>query len=220
MDFFQLVGNTRAMRRLKPDPVPVSLLRRVLDAGVMAPSGMNTQPWAFVVVQDKAGKAFLADGYRAAMEDRFGDTIAAKDGDDSAMARTIRAVRHQIDHLHETPAIILVCGIRDWPFAVPEEKRVGHAPPNFGAVYPCVQNMLLACRALGLGATLTTMHQMFEAELHDRFRIPEQYGVVVMMPVGFPTGRFGPVTRKPAAESTHFDHFGNPTLVPDGLSGD
>ena len=221
MEFFDLVGNVRAMRRIKPDPVPVSMIRKVLDAGVKAASGMNTQPWAFVVVQDKAGKEFLAERYRWAMSDRFGDALAPpKDDDRSPNARTIRAVHYQIEHLHETPAIILVCGIRDWPFAVPKEKRIGHGPPNYGAVYPCVQNMLLACRALGLGATLTTMHQMFEAELHDRFAIPDKYGVVVMLPVGFPMGKFGPVGRKPASESTFFDRFGNQELTPVGLSVD
>ncbi len=133
----------------------------------------------------------------------------------------IRAVNYQIEHLAETPALILICGVRDWPFAVKPEDRVGHAPPNYGAVYPCVQNMLLACRAVGLGAALTTMHQMFEAELHERFAIPETYGVVVMMPVGFPMGNFGPVTRKPAAESTHFDRFGSQTLGdPQGIKAD
>ncbi len=220
MDFFDLVGNVRAMRRLKPDPVPVSMIRKVLDAGVKAASGMNTQPWAFVVVQDKEGRAFLAERYKWAMDDRFGDAIVAKEGDDSAMARLIRSVQYQIEHLQETPAIILVCGLRDWPFAVPAEERVGHGPPNYGAVYPCVQNMLLACRAIGLGATLTTMHQMFETELHERFGIPDEYGVVVMMPVGFPMGKFGPVTRRPAPESTYFDRFGNRELAPSGLSAD
>lgn len=220
MDFFDLVGNVRAMRRIKPDPVPISMIRKVLDAGTKAASGMNTQPWAFVVVQDKEGKEFLADRYRWAMDDRFGDGLRVKEGDDSPMARTIHAVQYQIEHLAETPAIILICGVRDWPFAVPKEQRIGHGPPNYGAIYPCVQNMLLAARALGLGATLTTMHQMFEAELHERFAIPEEYGVVVMMPIGFPMGNFGPVSRKPAEQSTHLDKFGNHELHPHGLSAD
>lgn len=220
MDFFDLVGNVRAMRRLKRDPVPLSMIRKVLEAGVQAPSGMNTQPWAFVVVQDKAGKEFLADRYRWAMADRFGDRLKADDDDHSPQARTLRSVNHQIDHLADTPALILICGVRDWPFAVKKEDRVGLGPPNYGALYPCVQNMLLACRALGLGAALTTMHQMFEEELHERFAIPEKYGVVVMMPVGFPAGNFGPVTRKPAEESTHFDRFGNRELDPVGISKD
>ena len=70
--FFDLVGNVRAMRRLKPDPVPMELLRTVLDAGVQAPSGMNSQPWAFVVIQDPEGKKWFAERYKAAIESRFG----------------------------------------------------------------------------------------------------------------------------------------------------
>ena len=204
--FFDLVGNVRAMRRLKPDPVPLPLIRKVLDAGVQASSGMNSQPWEFVVVQDRAAVGFLAEHYRAAFEGRFGP-IDVPDGD-APQLRMMRAVQYQIEHFHETPAVILCCGLRDWPFSVPEADRIGFGPPNYGAVYPAVQNMLLACRALGLGATLTTMHQMFPAELHDFFGIPEEYGVVVMMPIGFPMGRFGPVSRIPAAEKTHFDEWG------------
>ncbi|MGH7859963.1 MAG: hypothetical protein ACREQY_21765, partial [Candidatus Binatia bacterium] len=82
------------------------------------------------------------------------------------------------------------------------------APPSYGPVYPCIQNILLACRGLGLGASLTTMHQLFEAELHERFAIPDDFGVVALIPIGFPTGRFGAVRRIPAEEKTHFDRWG------------
>ena len=68
----------------------------------------------------------------------------------------MKAVRHQIAQFHETPVVLLVCGIRDWSFVVPDEDRIGYGPPNYGAVYPCVLKMLLACRDLGLAATLTT----------------------------------------------------------------
>jgi nitroreductase len=70
-----------------------------------------------------------------------------------------------------------------------------------------VQNILLACRAVGLGAALTTMHQVFEDELHEYFGIPSEYGVVVTMPIGWPMGKFGPVTRTPAEEHTHYDSW-------------
>ena len=128
--------------------------------------------------------------------------------DDSRGGRLRRAVRWQMDHLDEVPAIILCCGQRDWPFAVPSEERVGPAPPSYGSVYPCVQNMLLACRALGLGATLTTMHQLFPDALADRFAIPDEYGVVVMMPIGYPMGRFGPVRRHPIETKVHYGRWG------------
>jgi len=119
----------------------------------------------------------------------------------------MRALVYQIEHMHEFPVLLLVCGLRDWPFKVPPEERVGLAPPNYGAVYPCVQNILLACRAVGLGAALTTMHQVFEDELHAYFEVPREYGVVVTMPIGYPKGRFGPVSRRPAAEVTHYDRW-------------
>ncbi|MDJ0789690.1 MAG: nitroreductase family protein [Myxococcota bacterium] len=204
--FFDLVGNVRAMRRLKPDPVPRDLLFKVLEAGVQAPSGMNTQPWSFVVLEEPESKAWFAERYKAAIESRFG--VLQVPEDDSKAARQGRALRYQIDHLHEFPVLLLVAGKRDWPFKVPPEERVGQAPPNYGAVYPCVQNILLACRAVGLGAALTTMHQVFEDELHERFGIPEDYGVVVTMPIGYPMGRFGPVTRRPAREITYFESWG------------
>ena len=205
--FFDLVGNVRSMRRLQPDPVPFELIEKVLTAGVQAPSGQNLQPWAFVVIRDADRKKWFAEHYAAAMESRFGLRIDRAQR--QRAGRQLRAIYYQMDHLHEAPYLILVCGKRDWPFKVPQSERVGLAPPNYGAVYPCVQNMLLACRALGLGAALTTMHQVFEDELHRYFEIPDDHGVVVTMPIGWPMGKFGPVTRRPALESTHLDKWGN-----------
>ena len=214
--FFDLVGNVRAMRRLKPDPVPEALLRKVLDAGVKAPSGQNKQPWSFLVIQDAAGRQWFAERYRAAIESRFGAMRVPEEG--SSLDRELKALRYQIDHMHEVPLLLVVCGLRDWPFRVPPEERVGSAPPNYGAIYPCVQNILLACRAVGLGAALTTMHQVFEEEMQARFGIPDEYGIVVTLPIGFPMGRFGPVRRKPAEDVTYFDAWGKRSFAKSGVS--
>lgn len=205
--FFDLVGNMRAMRRLKPDPVPPALLEKVLEAGVQAPSGQNTQPWRFVVLRAPDSKKWFAERYAQAITTRFGSIAQATEGQ-SPFARQARALLYQVEHMHEFPVLLLVCGKRDWPFKVPEHERVGLAPPNYGAVYPCVQNILLACRAVGLGAALTTMHQVFEDELHAHFEIPREWGVVVTIPIGFPMGKFGPVTRTPAKELTYHERWG------------
>lgn len=93
-------------------------------------------------------------------------------------------------------------------FRIPESERDGPAPPNYGAIYPCVQNLLIARRAVGLGAALTTMHQVFEEELAEYLGVPDECGLVVTAPIGYPRGRFGPVRRKPAEESTYFDRWG------------
>ena len=208
MDYFDLVSNMRAMRRLKPDPVPMELIWKVLNAGVQAPSGQNTQPWKFILISEPEAKRWFADRYALAMETRFG--LSRDPGNRGPMRRRgqLRALFHQMDHMHEAPYLLLVCGARDWPFKVAEEDRVGLAPPNYGAIYPCVQNILLACRALGLGAALTTMHQVFEDDLQAYFQIPDEYGVVVTIPIGYPIGRFGSVTRISAQEKTFLNRWG------------
>ncbi len=157
--FFDLVGNVRAMRRLKPDPVPMELIWKVLNAGVQAPSGQNTQPWKFVLISDSERKKWFAERYIQAIESRFHADAGERKANPG---RQLRALYYQMDHMHEAPYLLLVCGERDWPFKVPLDQRIGEGPPNYGAVYPCVQNILLACRALGLGAALTTMHQVQE----------------------------------------------------------
>lgn len=217
IDLFEAMNTLRSMRRLKPDPIPAELLRKVLEAGTKAPSGQNLQPWAFVAVQDPEKKKFLQERYHSGMIRRFGLVTPAPE-DRSQQARITRAALHLAEHLHEVPVLLLVCGKRDWPAVVPKDKRVGKAPPSYGSIYPCIQNILLACRGLGLGATLTTMHQFFEEELHEYFGIPEEYGVVVIIPIGFPEGKFGPITRKPVELVTHFDHWGHQAL-PTNLVG-
>lgn len=207
LEFFDLASNMRAMRRLKSDPVPMDLIWKVLNAGVQAPSGQNTQPWKFVLVSQYERKRWFAERYAEAMETRFGLPRDASKRGEKASRGQLRAIYHQMDHLQDVPYLLMVCGERDWPFKVAEEDRVGLAPPNFGAVYPCVQNILLACRAVGLGAALTTMHQVFEDELHKYFNIPDSFGVVVTIPIGYPLGKFGPVSRIPAQKKTFIDRW-------------
>ena len=206
--FFELASSMRAMRRLKPDPVPPSVLNKILEAGVQAPSGQNTQPWSFLVLQKPDSKAWFAERYKAAIESRFTGMMSMSTEKDTALTRQVKAMQYQVNHMQEFPVILIVCGLRDWPFKVAEEDRIGLAPPNFGAVYPCVQNILLACRSLNLGAALTTMHQVFEEALCEHFAIPDEYGVVVTIPIGYPMGKFGPIRRKPATNKTHYELWG------------
>ena len=208
-NLFEIIDTTRSMRRLKPDLVPDALIERVIAAGTKAPNGQNTQPWAFLVLRDPAAKRFVQERYLGVMERAMGEHRPAPK-DRSRGARTMRAAWHLAEHLHEAPVLLLVCGKRDWPFAVAAEDRKGLAPPSYGSTFPAVQNILLACRGLGLGATLTTLHQMFEAELCEHFGIPDTHGVAALIPIGYPLGRFGPVRRRPVREITHLDHWGSP----------
>ena len=206
-DVFHIMKTMRPMRRLKPDPVPQEMLQEILDAAVHAPNSLNTQPYCFIVARDNATKEMFGEKYHQAMSDRF-SKYTPTDDDNSAFARNFRTAMALGRHISEIPLLLFICGERDWPLAVPLAQRVGLAPPSYGSVFPTVQNILLGCRAKGLGASLTTMHQVFEAELIEHLKIPETHGIVAVIPIGYPKGNFGPVTRKPSLELTHFEYWG------------
>ena len=209
-EIFHIMTTARPMRRLKPDPVPQALLEEILDAACYAPNSLNSQPYTFLIVRDPAVKAFFGERYDEAMTTRFSRHLP-DDNDNSSFARNFRTAYTFGQRMKDVPVLLFVCGERDWPLSVAEENRRGLAPPSPGSVYPCVQNILLGCRAKGLGSSLTTMHQVFEQELIDLLEIPESHGIVAVIPIGYPEGRFGPLTRKPSREISYFDRWGRDT---------
>jgi len=197
---FALMRSTRAIRRFKPDPVAPALLARVLDAAVTAPSRRNGQPWRFLVLQAPAPRRFFADRYLSALTSRGARSRRARTATESA-------VMQLAERLYEVPVILLVCGERGWPDTTPRGRRVGSPPLAYESLFPCVQNILLACRALGLGATITMQHQVFEEELCHYLDIPPEFGIATAIPIGHPAEAFGEVVRRPAPEVTYFDRW-------------
>jgi nitroreductase len=202
-DLFEIMRTTRSMRRLKPDPVPDDLLRQVLEAGTCAANGGNMQSWRFLVVKDKAVKADVAQWYRRGWNETVGPRYRAGGPapgvTPEAFERMLAAAEHLSDHLHEAPVWIVPC-------------LVGGTPTRTSgsSIYPAVQNMLLAARALGLGATLTTLHMLFEKEVEAALGLPENAHTYALLPIGWPRGRFGPVRRAPLAEVVYSDRWGQP----------
>ena len=72
------------------------------------------------------------------------------------------------------------------------------------SIYPAVQNLLLAARALGLGTVLTTFSQRIEPTLRELLSLPDNAKPVALIPIGFPDANFGPVNRRPVEEVLHW----------------
>ncbi len=198
MDLFEAIGTLRAMRRLKPDPVSDEELWTILDAAIKAPSGGNRQPWNFVVIRDQETKAKIAEYYLDAWNGSYGRLRDSAQADPAA-ARTYRSADHLAHHLADTPVLILVT-----------VHRSGIAPmsPAGASIYPAVQNLMLAARALGLGCTITTLHREHEAEVKALLGIPDDVETMALIPVGRPLGHFGPPPRRPVEEVTYWDRWG------------
>ncbi len=205
VDLFEIMATTRAMRRLKSDPVPDALVRKVLEAGVCAPSGGNYQKWRFLVVKDMAVKQAVQKLYKRAYDEVIGPRYAGSapppGSDPARYARQHAAVEYLTDHFHEAPVWIVVCQ---------EDGTAAPSRSSGASVYPAVQNMLLAARALGLGSTLTTRHMMFAAEADAAFGLPEGVHSYAILPLGYPMGKFGPVGRGRLEDVVFADRWGVP----------
>ncbi len=193
----EAIYNCRAMRRIKPDPVPEELLVKLIDAANQAPSGSNSQRARWIVVTDPAVKRQLADQNR-----RHAEPYIAADVQNPAtpkLKRMLDAVVWQMDHMHEIPALIVAC------FDYLEKVEGLGVYRSAGSVWPGIQNLLLTARALGLGAAPTTLALRDQDAVRDILKLPETFAALCMIPVGYPMGNFGPVTRKPVSEVMRFD---------------
>src|SRR5438309_6321464 len=203
VDLFEIIRTTRSMRRLKPDPVPNELIRKILEAGVCAPSGGNMQRWRFLVVRDAGIKQTVGALYKRAWEEqvapRYRSGEPAPGTSRERFDRMLAAAEHLANHIHEAPVWIVPC--------------MGGGTPtrtSGSSIYPAVQNILLAARALGLGATLSTLYLNFEKEVETALGLPPDVHSYALLPIGYPMGRFGPVRRVPIANVAFEDQWGQP----------
>jgi len=188
MDIYEAIYTTRAMRRMKPDPIPYEVQARILDAAIRAPH--IGEGWRFILVDDPEIKSQLAPLYRQGMERMIGvplDVFAKSMEDNPAMARIMRSGLHLAEHFAEVPLLLIGFG----------RTKEG------SGIYPALQNAMLAARAEGVGSTLTGFLQSYySSEVMDILGVPKDagwymHGVVTM---GYPLGKWGVGPRKPVHE--------------------
>ncbi len=204
-ELFHIIHTTRAMRRLRPDPVPDALIGKILEAGICAPSSGNTQRWRFLVVKDpeikKAVQVYYKRAFDAFSGPRYATSAPPPGSSKERYHRQHTAVEYLTDHFHEAPVWIVPC-----------IEHGADAPTRYAgaSIYPAVQNMLLAARALGLGATLTTRHLRHEQESEAALGLPPGVRSYAIIPIGYPMGNFGPVRRGALGEFVYQDRWGEP----------
>lgn len=200
MDIFEAMDSNRAMRRLKPDPVPRELLEKLVHAATRAPSAGNSQLWDFVVVTERGDMRFLAEKVQRHMSTR---SWGRETEGNEPQARLMRAVRYLVTHFEDVPAVIFCCIQNSYP-----NEKQPEPLPMWSTIYPATQNLLLAARALGLGAVMTTFQIAAENEIKEHFGIPKDVYVASTIPIGYPMGKFGPLGRKPLDEVMHWSRWG------------
>jgi nitroreductase len=192
MDVFEAMRTTRAMRRLDNDkPVSDDDIWTILDAAGKAATGGNRQPVRWIVVKDAGKRRALGDIYKACWADVGKMYRQSVSPEDALTGRILNSADHLGEHMGDAPVIIIPAG-------------KGADP---GSVFPGVQNLFLAARALGLGTTLTTVHKLKENEVRAVLGIPDDVETFAMIPVGYPLGRWGEPTRLPIEGLTYWDSW-------------
>lgn len=206
-DIWEVMSTARTIRRFTDEPVDDATLGRCLEAARWAPSGANAQGWRFVVLRSPEQRAVVAKAAAQALEviePVYGMSRPAAD-DDSRRARTYRATYELHDRAGEFTSVLFAQA--HYPTA--SELLLG------GSIFPAMQNFLLAARAQGLGACLTSWASYGgERLLREAVGIPEGWMVAGHIVVGWPKGNHGPLRRRPLAEFVNLDRWDN---AADGL---
>jgi nitroreductase len=218
---FDAIYTARAIRRLKPDPVPEALITQVLDAATRAPSGGNAQNWIFIVVRDAAQRRRLGAVYRKA-SDEVAEIYAARGRPahltEAQYQRLMAGGQYLWDHLGDAPVLLVPClRKRDMP---PREALPPAVAARYDAhlryqeqirgssIYPAVQNIILACRGLGLGTLITTNHILYEDDVRAILDLPDDVFTFALMPVGYPIDPYGRLARRPVPDVAFADRWG------------
>ena len=188
MDIYEAIYTTRAMRRLRPDPIPYDVQARILDAAIRAPH--IGEGWRFILVDDPEIKSQLAPLYRQGFEQMIGgppeEVLADVMKTDTPMGRTVRSGLYLVEHFAEVPLLLIGFGLTQ----------------SGNGIYPALQNAMLAARAEGIGSTLTGFLHFFANEVMDILGVPMDAGWYMhgVVPMGYPLGRWGVGARKPVHE--------------------
>jgi nitroreductase len=213
-DLYAVMQTTRAVRRLRPDPIPEDALCRVLQAATWGPSGGNRQPWRVIAVRDAALKQRLGELYQVVWTPYVAaGRKALANAPESIATRTERALKagdYLAEHFHEAPVVLVFC-FDPGGLAVTDARLSRQSVVGGGSIYPAVQNALLACNAEGLGCVLTTLLCAKEPEIRPLLELPEPWATAAYVPIGYPVGKgHGPISRRPVEEMVFGDRWGQP----------
>lgn len=194
MQIGEAMFTQRAIRRLRSDkPVSDADLKTVLDAASKAPNGGNTQPGRFLVIRERDTIKAFGKLYHEAWWAKRRDAYGWKNRSDMPEDSPYKMAALLADEMVDAPVIILAFTV-GWGGA--------------SSIFPGVQNLLLAARALGLGSVLTTLHADVMERVNQMFSVPADAEFHCCIPLGYPRGNFGPTRRFPTSQTTGWNSWG------------
>ena len=205
MDVFEALYTTRAMRRVKEDPIPEEIIKSMIDSAIRAPSGSNRQDWRFVAVTDQEVRTQLADIYKETWDYyvksfyNSSSDLGASNLKDKEQIESVRRIINSASWLAENydkvPLLVLAFSRND---------------PTGSSIYPAIWSLMLAARSHGIGTCLTTVMSFKTEEVYEVLDIPADKGWALNATItaGYPLGKWGVAERKPVEEVTFLNKWG------------
>jgi len=196
----RLLTTTRSVRKRLDlaRPVERQVVIECLRIAMQAPSGGNTQPWRWLVVDDPDVRGRLAELYRRGHDPYLAaNRTAARQAGRTDAGTIMDSSQHLSDHLHEVPVLVVPCLLGH----LPENAPVFETASLYGSIVPAIWSFMLALRSRGLGSAYTTLHLVNEQEAAGLLGIPRTVTQVALIPVAYYTGEsFTPARRRPVEE--------------------
>lgn len=203
MDIREALYTTRAMRRVKPDPIPEDVQQRIMDAAIRAPSGGNAQNWRFLLVDDKEVMGKLGPFYRDSLDILFGSIY--KPQLDAAQAEPDKPASIQFTKMYKS-ASHLAEHFEGYPLLL---FGFCQADPTGGSIFPAIWSAMLAARAEGVGSAITSVLLFKKDQVFEILGVPadENWNMACMVTMGYPTGRWGVAPRQSVQHVARRNHW-------------
>ena len=196
--------STPARRYLSEESIPDEIIINLLNAAIRAPSGGNNQGWGWLVLKDKLKKAQISEWYREGWDSAYGvrksKILNKTDESDSLGPRNFLSAEHLANNIQHAPV---------WIIAILRNAATSKNPRAGASIYGAVQHLMLAARAYGIGATLTTLYSGHENDVKRLLGIPNDAMTMALIPLGYPSkGRWSEPKRQPISEVAYMDNWG------------
>jgi coenzyme F420-0:L-glutamate ligase/coenzyme F420-1:gamma-L-glutamate ligase len=193
-DLHAFLRTRRSIRRFKPDPVPDTVIERILATATYAPSAHNLQPWRFCVVTDSSVKTRLAQVLTTSM-------VVDMLSEDASESDIEKRVANSLRRMDEVPVVIVLC--RDVT-AVREHKHEDTVM-SIQSVANAATYLLLAAHAEGLGGNWICWPLYAQEETRVALELPETWEPLAMFFVGWADEEPKEKVVKPIQEVTRTD---------------
>lgn len=204
----KLLTTTRSVRKRLDltQPVPQDVVLDCLRIATQAPSGGNSQPWRWLVVDDADTKKRLAELYSRSHDPYMAGNRAAAEaaGRLEEMSAIMDSSQYLSDHMAEVPVLVIPCLLSRMSPGADTAETAGF----YGSILPAVWNFMLALRSRGLGSAYTTLHLAFEAEAAEILGIPDTVTQTALIPVAYYKGDdFKPARRRPVEDVVYVNQW-------------